>query len=187
MLHCCSMAVARPNRRRRGALAKRRRWLVFAHQLPAHPSNGRVKTWRRLQQIGAVAMKNSVYVLPSTPQAREDFEWLRAEVMAAGGQATIFETGSLAASDETQILAKFASEDHPSVRPETRQSRAEADRSLFVAHTSTVTSPLVSSMSPQVGQLALMVATTISLPMSCCSIGVSLHNLSSETTRSGRR
>ena len=29
----------------------RRRWLLFVHQLPSHPSNLRVTTWRRLQQI----------------------------------------------------------------------------------------------------------------------------------------
>ena len=59
---------------------RRHRWLVFIHQLPAQPSNARVKIWRRMQQIGAVAVKNAVYVLPNNEQSREDFEWLRAEV-----------------------------------------------------------------------------------------------------------
>ena len=57
-------------------------WLVFVHQLPAEPSNGRVRIWRRLQQIGAVPVKNAVYVLPNSPQAVEDFEWLRTEVVS---------------------------------------------------------------------------------------------------------
>src|SRR4051794_6312399 len=43
------------------------RWLLLGHQLPAtRSSNARVKTWRRLQQIGAVPARNSVYVLPNT-------------------------------------------------------------------------------------------------------------------------
>ena len=42
------------------------RWLLLAHQLPSRPSNARVKAWRRLQQIGAVSTRNSVYVLPNT-------------------------------------------------------------------------------------------------------------------------
>ena len=58
----------------------RRRWLLFIHQLPSHPSNLRVTTWRRLQQIGAIALKQAVYVLPDTPDGREDFEWLKTEV-----------------------------------------------------------------------------------------------------------
>jgi hypothetical protein len=83
------------------------RWLVFVHQLPAHPSNARVKTWRRLQQIGAVAVKNAVHVLPNTPQAAEDFEWLRTEVLALGGQATIFEASSISGVEEKQIIRQF--------------------------------------------------------------------------------
>ena len=66
------------------------RWLLLAHQLPTRSSNARVKTWRRLQQLGAVAARNSVYVLPNTPQCREDFEWIRSEIVALGGDATVF-------------------------------------------------------------------------------------------------
>ena len=66
------------------------RWLLFVHQLPAHPSNLRVRTWRRLQQIGALAVKQAVYVLPDSANAREDFEWLKTEIEAAGGQANVF-------------------------------------------------------------------------------------------------
>jgi hypothetical protein len=49
-----------------------------------------VRTWRRLQQIGALAVKQAVYVLPDTPNTREDFEWLKTEIEAAGGQANVF-------------------------------------------------------------------------------------------------
>ena len=66
------------------------RWLLFVHQLPANPSNLRVRTWRRLQQIGALAVKQAVYVLPDSANAREDFEWLKTEIEAAGGQANVF-------------------------------------------------------------------------------------------------
>ncbi len=83
------------------------RWLVFAHQLPSRPSNGRVKTWRRLQQVGAVPIKNSVYILPNTAQAMEDFQWLRTEVAALGGQASIFEASSINGVEERQIIEYF--------------------------------------------------------------------------------
>lgn len=66
------------------------RWLVLVHQLPAEPSKLRVRTWRRLQAVGAVAVKNSVYVLPHTAEAREDFEWIRGEIVALGGEALLF-------------------------------------------------------------------------------------------------
>src|SRR6185503_14872048 len=63
-----------------------RRWLILVHQLPPLPSNLRVRTWRRLQQLGAVAVKQSVYVLPDIPESREDFEWLKVEIEGAGGE-----------------------------------------------------------------------------------------------------
>lgn len=66
------------------------RWLLLAHSLPTTPSNARVKTWRRLQDIGAVQFRNSVYVLPNTESGREDFEWLRTEIAALGGEAKVF-------------------------------------------------------------------------------------------------
>ena len=67
-----------------------RRWLLFVHQLPATPSKLRVQTWRRLQQFGAIPRKQSVYVLPDTPNTREDLEWLTTQVKAAGGEAEVF-------------------------------------------------------------------------------------------------
>jgi len=86
--------------------APRARWLLLAHQLPARSSNARVKTWRRLQQVGAVAARNSVYVLPNSDQSREDFEWLRSEIVALGGDATVFAADTVdAAADEDLVRA----------------------------------------------------------------------------------
>jgi hypothetical protein len=59
------------------------RWLVLIHQLPPKPDYLRVKVRRKLQRIGAVALKNSVYVLPSVEEALEDFQWLRREIRGA--------------------------------------------------------------------------------------------------------
>ena len=67
-----------------------RRWLLLVHQLPARPTSLRVRVWRRLQQIGAIAVKQAVYALPDTPATREDFEWLKTEIEAAGAAASVF-------------------------------------------------------------------------------------------------
>src|SRR5919106_3942203 len=83
------------------------RWLLFVHQLPAHPSNLRVRTWRRLQQIGAVAVKQAVYALPDSPNAREDFEWLKTEVEAAGGQASVFVADTVDAWSNDSLDEEF--------------------------------------------------------------------------------
>jgi hypothetical protein len=81
------------------------RWLLLAHQLPTRSSNARVKTWRRLQQIGALPTRNSVYVLPNTEQCREDFEWIRSEIVALGGEATVFAADALNPEGDEDIVA----------------------------------------------------------------------------------
>jgi hypothetical protein len=63
--------------------------LVLIHQLPQKPDYLRVKVRRKLQAIGAVAVKNSVYVLPVLDETLEDFQWLRGEILADGGDAMI--------------------------------------------------------------------------------------------------
>ena len=57
-------------------------WLLLIHEIPPRPSYLRVKIGRRLRSLGAVAVKNSVYVLPRGEQAREDFQWVRQEIVA---------------------------------------------------------------------------------------------------------
>ena len=83
------------------------RWVLLALQLPAQPSNVRVKTWRRLQQLGAVPVKHAVYVLPNSAQAVEDFAWLRTEVESAGGQATVFAASAVDDVDDADIIDQF--------------------------------------------------------------------------------
>jgi hypothetical protein len=68
------------------------RWLVLIHHLPPKPDYLRVKVRRKLQRIGAVALKNSVYVLPSIDEALEDFQWLRREITAEGGEAMLLDS-----------------------------------------------------------------------------------------------
>lgn len=85
----------------------RRRWLLFVHQLPATPSNLRVRTWRRLQQLGAVPLKQAAYVLPDSDDAREDFEWLKAEIAAAGGEASILVGHNIDAGSDEELVESF--------------------------------------------------------------------------------
>src|SRR5207245_4507208 len=82
-------------------------WLLLAHQLPTRPSNVRVKTWRRLQKLGALALKSSAYVLPNSLQAREDFEWIKAEIIAMKGQAMVFAADNVDALSAHELVAGF--------------------------------------------------------------------------------
>jgi hypothetical protein len=84
-----------------------RRWLLFVHQLPPKASNLRVRTWRRLQQLGAIPIKQAVYVLPDTPSTREDFEWLKSEVKASGGDASVFAADNVDAWSDDALVEEF--------------------------------------------------------------------------------
>jgi hypothetical protein len=83
------------------------RWLLLIHQLPAKPAYLRVKVWRRLQSIGAVAVKNAVNALPATAEAQEDFEWLLREIVQGGGEAIVCEARLIEGLTDQEVRALF--------------------------------------------------------------------------------
>lgn len=83
------------------------RWLLLVHQIPAKPDYLRVKVGRRLAKIGAVALKKTVYVLPHTDAAREDFEWVRSEIAGGGGDAMVIDAGLSAGVSDADVEDLF--------------------------------------------------------------------------------
>ena len=107
------------------------RWLLLIHQIPPKPDYLRVKIGRRLQRVGAVPVKNSVYVLPDGEQAFEDFQWIRTEIMDGGGDASICRAQFIdgLTSDEIRNLFRAArGEDYAAVAAAARElwSRARS-------------------------------------------------------------
>lgn len=94
-MECLPVTAAAPN------------WLLLIHQLPPKPDYLRVKVWRRLQALGAVAIKNSVYALPCNEQTREDFQWLQKEIETLGGEATVCEARFVDGLSDAQLRALF--------------------------------------------------------------------------------
>ena len=99
--------MGRPTSRRRDAAATvapdRREWLILIHALPSEPAYVRVKVRRRLRRLGAVPLKNSVYVLPATSEHLEDFTWLASEIIGEGGQALVARGSFVAGVDEAEL------------------------------------------------------------------------------------
>ena len=85
----------------------RARWLIFLPEIPPKPDYLRVKVRRRLHRIGALALKNAVYLLPLTPEAREDFQWLRREIRALGGQATLCQGEFVEGANDEALEREF--------------------------------------------------------------------------------
>ena len=82
-------------------------WLLLIHQLPPNPPYLRVKVARRMQRIGAVALKNTVYVLPAADNTLEDFQWTVNEIRAGGGEANIFEARVVEGLTDAEIQQLF--------------------------------------------------------------------------------
>ena len=83
------------------------KWLLLIHQLPPEPNALRVKIWRRLQQVGAVAIKPSVYVMPDSEHSREDLNWTLKEIVDGGGDGSISEVRFKEGLNDDQVIALF--------------------------------------------------------------------------------
>lgn len=99
----------------------KRQWLLFIHRLPPKPDYLRVKVGRRLKKLGAVSIKKTVYALPMSDEAREDFEWLRREVEAEGATAVIAEADFVAGISNAELGAIFGL-GHAGTRGSSRKS-----------------------------------------------------------------
>ena len=82
-------------------------WLVLIVRLPPHPSSLRVRAWRKLKALGAVALKNSVYLLPSTPEHYEQCQWLSQEAQRSGGEATLLQVERIENLPSDEVVRLF--------------------------------------------------------------------------------
>ena len=88
-------------------VAGEREWLLLLFYLSAKQAHARVPTWRRLQRVGAVLLKNAAYALPYTPESREDFEWIKNEIVTGGGQAIVLVMRALDPTSADEIISAF--------------------------------------------------------------------------------
>lgn len=89
------------------AVGETSRWLLLIHQIPPKPDYLRVKIWRRLQSLGAVPIKNSVYVLPNADQSHEDFQWILREIVAGGGEGMVCEANLIEGLSDGEVAGLF--------------------------------------------------------------------------------
>ena len=83
-------------------------WLVFAYSLPAQSrSSPRVTAWRRLKQIGAIAVVGGAQVLPARDECEEVFQWLAQEIRQAKGEAVVMRVEQFAGLTDAQLIELF--------------------------------------------------------------------------------
>jgi hypothetical protein len=83
------------------------KWWLLIHSIPPRPPYLRTKIAKRLARLGAVAVKNSVYVLPASDSTLEDFQWVRREVAAGGGEAFVCEARFVDGMTEAETEGLF--------------------------------------------------------------------------------
>jgi hypothetical protein len=111
-------------------------WLLLIHQIPPKPNYFRVKIWRHLQKLGAVAIKNSVYALPSNDEAQEDLNWVLREIVEGGGDASLVEARLIEGLNDEQVREMFRAArdaDYQAVGEEVRQLSRSLPRKGEVA------------------------------------------------------
>jgi len=99
-------------------------WLLLAHQIPPKPAYFRAKVARRLAQVGAVPIKNSVYVLPDN----EDFHWICQEIIREGGQAWLFRAEAVAGTSTPELRKLFKAARAPEYDELIREALALLER-----------------------------------------------------------
>lgn len=82
-------------------------WLVLLVSLPPDPSTLRVRVWRKLRAVGAVALKKSVYLLPFSPENLEHFQWLTQEVQRDRGEATLLKVDQIENMRRADVVRLF--------------------------------------------------------------------------------
>jgi hypothetical protein len=104
-------------------------WLLLALQIPPSAASLRVRVWRRLQAIGALAVGTSLYALPERDSCREDFEWLLRAVREGGGDGLVLEGRLVAGLDGAALRERFVAVRDEEYRELAKALRKRAERS----------------------------------------------------------
>src|SRR5262245_23673711 len=86
------------------------RWCLLIHQLPPKPLYLRARIRQSLAQVGAVALKNSVYVLPHSEASLEAFQGIAEEAVEGGGEAFLCAADFLGLPLDVEIEQSFRRE-----------------------------------------------------------------------------
>ncbi|MDI6601333.1 Chromate resistance protein ChrB [Calorimonas adulescens] len=83
------------------------RWLLFIYKVPAEPSTARVNIWKKIKELGAVSLQQSVYILPDDQSVRPGLEALKKQIAGYAGDAKILTTDTLDVEQEKEIIESF--------------------------------------------------------------------------------
>lgn len=85
-------------------------WLLLVFSLPAKRASQRVEIWRKLQRWGALPLRSSGYVLPSSSGNQEKLEWLANAIRNYKGEASVVHAQEIDDLPDKQLRQLFLEE-----------------------------------------------------------------------------
>jgi ChrB-like protein len=82
-------------------------WVLLVYKIPREPTSSRAMIWRKLKRLGALLLHDAVWVLPSTPWTREQFQWLAVEIGELEGEAYLWESHLLLNGQAEALVQQF--------------------------------------------------------------------------------
>jgi hypothetical protein len=82
-------------------------WVLLVYKIPREPTSSRATIWRKLKRLGALLLHDAVWVLPSTPWTREQFQWLAVEIGELEGEAYLWESHLLLNGQSEALVQQF--------------------------------------------------------------------------------
>jgi len=86
------------------------KWVMLVYKIPREPAAGRVYVWRKLKRLEALLVHDAVWLLPTTPWTREQFQWLAVEIKELGGEALVWESRMVLPGQDETLVGQFAAE-----------------------------------------------------------------------------
>ena len=87
---------------------EKQKWIMLTYKPPkAKTSAAKVALWRKLKKLGVYQVQDSVCVLPFSEKNMEDFQWISAEVIEIGGEASVWSINALSSETERDLRDYF--------------------------------------------------------------------------------
>ena len=83
-------------------------WVLLAYRISRQPSTARIAIWRKLKRLGVAQVLDGLVALPLDSRTREALEWVADDVVAAGGEATVWIATPASVADERALAARMA-------------------------------------------------------------------------------
>lgn len=87
---------------------ERLQWVFLAYRLPREPSTPRIAVWRKLRRLGVAQVVDGLVALPLDARTREQLEWVADDVVAAGGECSVWIASATTAATERSLARQMA-------------------------------------------------------------------------------